>query len=125
MDADPRRSSVRGVRPPVLFAPGAGALGLIWAIASYSIVFGILFIALALRRRKYGHPFNYMGMTDCNTRIHPLCWSGWDAPTGRRTVNIEPLLGSLATVMSPPIISDCSRAQGWCRRIALSGIRNE
>ena len=39
----------------VLFAPGAGALGLIWAIASYSIVFGILFIALALRLRKYGH----------------------------------------------------------------------
>jgi uncharacterized membrane protein HdeD (DUF308 family) len=39
----------------VLFAPGAGALGLIWAIASYSIVFGILFIAFALRLRKYGH----------------------------------------------------------------------
>jgi hypothetical protein len=39
----------------VLFAPGPGALGLIWAIASYSIVFGILFIALALRLRKYGH----------------------------------------------------------------------
>ena len=39
----------------VLFAPGAGALGLIWVIASYSIVFGILFIALALRLRKYGH----------------------------------------------------------------------
>jgi uncharacterized membrane protein HdeD (DUF308 family) len=36
----------------VLFAPGAGALGLIWAIAGYSIVFGILFIALALRLRK-------------------------------------------------------------------------
>ena len=37
----------------VLFAPGAGALGLIWAIAAYSIVFGILFIALALRLRNY------------------------------------------------------------------------
>src|SRR6266480_7289228 len=37
----------------VLFAPGAGALGLIWAIASYSIVFGILFVALALRLRKH------------------------------------------------------------------------
>jgi uncharacterized membrane protein HdeD (DUF308 family) len=40
----------------VLFAPGAGALGLIWAIASYSIVFGILFIALALRLRRHSHP---------------------------------------------------------------------
>ena len=42
--------------PIVLFAPGAGALGLIWAIASYSIVFGILFIALALRLRKIRPP---------------------------------------------------------------------
>jgi uncharacterized membrane protein HdeD (DUF308 family) len=40
----------------VLIAPGAGALGLIWAIASYSIVFGILFIALALRLREHSHP---------------------------------------------------------------------
>jgi len=40
----------------VLIAPGAGALGLIWAIASYSIVFGIMFIALALRLRKHSHP---------------------------------------------------------------------
>jgi uncharacterized membrane protein HdeD (DUF308 family) len=39
----------------VMIAPGAGALGLIWAIASYSIVFGILFIGLALRVRKYSH----------------------------------------------------------------------
>jgi len=40
----------------VLIAPGAGALGLIWAIAAYSIVFGILFVALALRLRKHNHP---------------------------------------------------------------------
>jgi uncharacterized membrane protein HdeD (DUF308 family) len=40
----------------VLIAPGAGALGLIWAIGGYSIVFGILFIALALRLRKHSHP---------------------------------------------------------------------
>ncbi len=39
----------------VLFAPGAGALGLIWAIAAYSIVFGISFIALSLRLRKHSH----------------------------------------------------------------------
>jgi uncharacterized membrane protein HdeD (DUF308 family) len=39
----------------VLLAPGAGALGLIWAIAAYSIVFGITFIALALRLRNHKH----------------------------------------------------------------------
>ena len=37
----------------ILIAPGAGALGLVWAIAGYSIVFGILFIALSLRLRKH------------------------------------------------------------------------
>ena len=40
----------------VLVAPGAGALGLIWVIAGYSIVFGILFVALALRLRTHSHP---------------------------------------------------------------------
>jgi uncharacterized membrane protein HdeD (DUF308 family) len=40
----------------VLIAPGADALGLIWAIGSYSIVFGILFIALAPRLRKHSYP---------------------------------------------------------------------
>src|SRR6267142_1366272 len=39
----------------VLIAPGAGALGLIWAIAAYSIVFGITFIALALRLKSHRH----------------------------------------------------------------------
>jgi uncharacterized membrane protein HdeD (DUF308 family) len=39
----------------VLFAPGAGALGLIWAIAAYSIAFGIMFVGLALRLRKHSH----------------------------------------------------------------------
>ena len=39
----------------VLIAPGAGALRLIWAIAAYSIVFGITFIALALRLKKHKH----------------------------------------------------------------------
>jgi uncharacterized membrane protein HdeD (DUF308 family) len=39
----------------VLIAPGAGALGLVWAIAAYSIVFGIVFVALALRLRSYRH----------------------------------------------------------------------
>jgi uncharacterized membrane protein HdeD (DUF308 family) len=40
----------------VLIAPGAGALGLIWAIAAYSILFGITFIALALCLRRHAHP---------------------------------------------------------------------
>src|SRR6266567_5987567 len=39
----------------VLLAPGAGALGLIWAIAVYSIVFGISFVALAFRLRNHKH----------------------------------------------------------------------
>ena len=56
MDADPLRRLSVLFGLIVLIAPGAGALGLIWAIAGYSIVFGILFIALALRLRKYGHP---------------------------------------------------------------------
>jgi uncharacterized membrane protein HdeD (DUF308 family) len=37
----------------VLVAPGAGALGLIWAIGSYSIVFGSLLVGLSLRLRKH------------------------------------------------------------------------
>ena len=39
----------------VLLAPGAGALGLIWAIAAYSIVFGVLLVGLSLRLRKHSH----------------------------------------------------------------------
>jgi uncharacterized membrane protein HdeD (DUF308 family) len=39
----------------VLIAPGAGAVGLVWAIAAYSIVFGITFVALAFRLRGHVH----------------------------------------------------------------------
>lgn len=39
----------------VLLAPGAGALGLIWAIAAYSIVFGVMWVMLAFRLRKHQH----------------------------------------------------------------------
>ncbi|MGD9616553.1 MAG: HdeD family acid-resistance protein [Alphaproteobacteria bacterium] len=39
----------------LLIAPGPGALGLIWAIALYSIVFGILFIVFSLRLRRHRH----------------------------------------------------------------------
>ena len=39
----------------VLIAPGARALGLIRAIAAYSIVFGISFVALALPLRNHKH----------------------------------------------------------------------
>ena len=39
----------------ILIAPGAGALGLVWAIAAYSIVFGIIFVALSLKLRKHSH----------------------------------------------------------------------
>ena len=39
----------------VILAPGAGALGLVWAIAAYSVAFGILLIALSLRLRRHSH----------------------------------------------------------------------
>jgi len=39
----------------VLIAPGAGALALVWWIAIYSIVFGVMFIAFALRLRRHQH----------------------------------------------------------------------
>jgi uncharacterized membrane protein HdeD (DUF308 family) len=37
----------------VVIAPGAGALGLVWAIGAYSIVFGALLIAFSLQVRKH------------------------------------------------------------------------
>ena len=37
----------------VLAMPGAGALGLIWAIGAYSIVFGGLLVGFSLRLRKH------------------------------------------------------------------------
>src|SRR5262247_3765943 len=45
----------------VLIAPGAGALGLIWVIAAYAIVFGVIFVALALRLRKHSNPSHPAG----------------------------------------------------------------
>jgi uncharacterized membrane protein HdeD (DUF308 family) len=37
----------------LMVQPGAGALAIVWMIAWYAILFGCLFIALALRLRKY------------------------------------------------------------------------
>jgi len=36
----------------VLFKPAAGALALVWVIATYAIVLGVMFVALALRLRR-------------------------------------------------------------------------
>src|SRR4051812_17329883 len=39
----------------VLISPGAGALGLIWMIGTYSIIFGAMLVGLSLRLRKHVH----------------------------------------------------------------------
>jgi uncharacterized membrane protein HdeD (DUF308 family) len=37
----------------VILAPGAGAVGMVWAIAAYSVAFGIMWIMLAFRLRRH------------------------------------------------------------------------
>ena len=37
----------------LLVAPGAGAIGLVWAIGSFAIVFGVLLVMAALRLKKH------------------------------------------------------------------------
>ena len=37
----------------LLLAPGPGAVGLIWVIASYAVVFGVLLVMLAFRLKKH------------------------------------------------------------------------
>src|SRR4029078_4731572 len=39
----------------MMLAPGAGALALVWVIGSYSVVTGVIFVALAFRLRKHAH----------------------------------------------------------------------
>jgi uncharacterized membrane protein HdeD (DUF308 family) len=34
--------------------PGAGALGLLWLIATYAVVFGVILVVLALKARSFG-----------------------------------------------------------------------
>ena len=47
----------------VLFAaPGAGALALVWLIAAYAIIFGVLLIALAFRLHGLGQHRQAMGV---------------------------------------------------------------
>jgi uncharacterized membrane protein HdeD (DUF308 family) len=38
----------------MVWNPGAGAIAVAWIIAAYSIMFGIMLVALALRARKMG-----------------------------------------------------------------------
>ena len=39
----------------VMLAPGAGALALVWVIGAYSVVLGVIFVALAFRLKKHSH----------------------------------------------------------------------
>ncbi|MGB3500383.1 MAG: HdeD family acid-resistance protein [Mesorhizobium sp.] len=39
----------------LIVAPGAGAVGLIWTIASFAIVYGVTLVMLAFRLRKHVH----------------------------------------------------------------------
>jgi len=39
----------------MMLAPGAGALALVWVIGAYSVVMGMLFVALAFRLKKHTH----------------------------------------------------------------------
>lgn len=39
----------------MMLAPGAGALALVWVIGIYSVVMGVMFIALAFRLKKHSH----------------------------------------------------------------------
>ncbi len=40
----------------MIFSPGAGALAVVWAIAAYAALFGVMLVALALRLRRAGAP---------------------------------------------------------------------
>jgi uncharacterized membrane protein HdeD (DUF308 family) len=46
----------------LLAAPGAGALAVVWLIAAYAIVFGVLMIALALRLHGMSQRRHAVGM---------------------------------------------------------------
>ena len=39
----------------MMLAPGAGALALVWVIGAYSVVMGVIFVALAFRLKKHTH----------------------------------------------------------------------
>ena len=65
----------------ILIAPGAGALALVWAIAAYSIVFGLLLMAFSLRLRTHRHPVPLPALHKSGSRsdLRRVRWSAGSA----------------------------------------------
>jgi uncharacterized membrane protein HdeD (DUF308 family) len=51
----------------IAFSPAIGALALVWMIGIYALIFGVLFIVLSVRLRRFAHRAPDPFMTDMHT----------------------------------------------------------